>query len=306
MLEVSNLRKEYKNVTAVNDISFKVHPGKIFGLLGPNGAGKTTTIRTILNIIKPTSGSISFEGKPIDNNFNNLIGYLPEERGLYKKSKVIDIIAYFGELKNMNRTEAIKEGEEWLKKLSIPEYRNKKVEELSKGNQQKIQFIVSVIHNPKLLILDEPFSGFDPINQQLIKDTILTFVDSGKIIILSTHQMDTAEKLCSEIFLINKGKEVTSGTISDVKRKFGVNNIHIQFEGDGSVLKNNNKVLKVDYYSNFAEVTLPTDYNPSHFLKEIITSIEIKEFKVIEPTLHSIFIDVISEVGNKSKNGELK
>lgn len=304
MLEVKNLRKEYKNTVAVDNISFSVLPGKIFGLLGPNGAGKTTTIRAILNIIKPSSGSITFEGIPINNDFNNLIGYLPEERGLYKKSKVIDIIAYFGELKNLTRSQAIKEGENWLKRLSITEYRNKKVEELSKGNQQKIQFIVSVLHNPKLLILDEPFSGFDPINQQLIKDTILSFVDTGKIIILSTHQMETAEKLCSEIFLINKGKEVTSGKVSDVKRKYGFNNIHIQFEGDGSILKHHNKVLKVDYYSNFAEVILPNDYNPSLFLKEIINSIDIKEFKVIEPTLHSIFIDVISNEGKTKVNGE--
>jgi len=210
MLLVKNLTKKFKNSVAVNNLSFNVVPGKIFGLLGPNGAGKTTTIRTVLNIIKPTSGTIIFNGKPITNQFFNQIGYLPEERGLYRRSKVIDVLKYFAELKNLSSTKAIKTADNWLKRLKIEHYRNKRIEELSKGNQQKIQFITAVFHDPDLLILDEPFTGFDPINQQEIKELILSFVSSGKIIILSTHQMDTAEKLCDEILLMNNGKEVTS------------------------------------------------------------------------------------------------
>jgi ABC-2 type transport system ATP-binding protein len=298
MLVGENLVKEFNEVTAVNDISFKVEEGKIFGLLGPNGAGKTTTIRMILNIIKPSSGSIIFEGKPITDEFFNLIGYLPEERGLYKKSRVIDIIIYFAELKNMNKTSALKEADNWLKKLEIFHYRNKKLQELSKGNQQKVQFIISIIHNPNLLILDEPFSGFDPINQQEVKDTILSFVDTGKIVILSTHQMETAEKLCSDIFLINKGKEVCSGNLNKIKKNFGGNNIKIEFEGDGSFIKDLPFVKHIDNYKNYAEVQLNDNFHPYEFLKNVVDKIRINQFSVIEPTLNKIFIDVVKATSN--------
>jgi len=208
MLVVQNLRKEYTNTVAIDDITFTLQPGKIFGLIGPNGAGKTTTIRIILNIIKPTSGVVLFDGKPMDRSCQNITGYLPEERGLYKKSRTIDVIVYLASLKNISSHKALQLANDWLAKLDILEAKNKKIEELSKGNQQKIQFITSVIHDPKILILDEPFTGFDPINQQLIKETILSLANAGKIIVLSTHQMDLAEKLCNDIFLINNGKEV--------------------------------------------------------------------------------------------------
>ncbi|MEJ2614676.1 MAG: ATP-binding cassette domain-containing protein [Ignavibacteriaceae bacterium] len=298
MLIVENLVKEFSNVRAVNNISFKIEEGKIFGLIGPNGAGKTTTIRMVLNIIKPTSGSITFEGKPVTNEFFNVIGYLPEERGLYKKSKVIDSLLYFAELKNMSKKKALEEADYWLNKLEASEYRDKKLQELSKGNQQKIQFIISVIHNPKFLILDEPFTGFDPINQQLIKETILSFVDSGKIIILSTHQMETAEKLCSEIFLIDKGKEVISGSLNQIKKSYGGNNIKIEYSGDASFIKELPFVIQVDIYSNYAEIQLADGTAPGEFLKTLVDKINISSFSVIEPTLNKIFIDAVKE--NKS------
>jgi len=295
MLIVENLRKEYKNLVAVDNISFKVEEGRIFGILGPNGAGKTTTIRTVLNIIKPDSGKISFNGKPITNKFFNTMGYLPEERGLYKKSKVIDVILYFAGLKQMPRKKALLEAKSWLEKLEIGQYYDKKVEELSKGNQQKIQFIISVIHNPALLILDKPFTGFDPISQNLIKEMILSFVTSGKIIILSTHQMETAERLCSDILLINEGKEVYKGTLNNLKRNFGINTVKIEFEGDGGFISSLPVVKNVDRYSNYAEVHLNDDVNPSDFLKMIVNKIDIKNFSVLEPTLNKIFIDVIKQ-----------
>lgn len=295
MLSVKNLTKKFKNSVAVNNLSFNVVPGKIFGLLGPNGAGKTTTIRTVLNIIKPTSGTIIFNGKPITNQFFNQIGYLPEERGLYKRSKVIDVLKYFAELKNLSSTEAVKTADKWLAKLKITHYRNKRIEELSKGNQQKIQFITAVFHDPELLLLDEPFTGFDPINQQEIKELILSFVSSGKIIILSTHQMDTAEKLCDEILLINNGQEVTCGDLADIKKRFGGNNIKLQYSGSGEFLKSFPGVIQYDNYSNYAEVQLHDDVSPSEFLHKIIDKIEIKHFSVIEPTLNKIFIDLIKE-----------
>ncbi|HSL89581.1 MAG TPA: ATP-binding cassette domain-containing protein [Ignavibacteriaceae bacterium] len=295
MLKVTNLVKEYKDVTAVNNISFSVKPGKIFGLLGPNGAGKTTTIRTVLNIIKPTSGEITYNNKTIGQEFFNIIGYLPEERGLYKKSKVEDVLIYFAELKNLDKHTASGKIDEWLQRLNIIEYRNKKVEELSKGNQQKVQFISAVLHDPEILILDEPFSGFDPINQQQIRELISSFVDSGKYIILSTHQMETAEKMCSEIFLINKGKEVCSGELTEIKKRFSSNNIKLGFEGDAKFLSSDKRVLHYDHYNNYAEVQLNDDIKPSNFLKSIVDKLTITHFSVVEPTLNKIFIDVINQ-----------
>lgn len=295
MLSVENLVKEFQNTIAVNNISFRVEPGKIFGLLGPNGAGKTTTIRTVLNIIKPTSGKVLFNNEPITEDFFNHIGYLPEERGLYRKSKVIDVILYFAELKNMSRSEAIKKVDFWLEKLNIPHYRNSKIDELSKGNQQKIQFIISVIHDPKLLIFDEPFTGFDPINQQEIRELIFSFVSEGKIIILSTHQMETAEKLCSEIFLLNNGMEVTNGNLMKIKKEFGGNHVEIKFNGNASFISSLPEVIDFDSYNSYAEVHLQEDVKPSDFLKKIADQINITHFSVIEPTLNKIFIDLIKQ-----------
>ncbi|MFN3871659.1 MAG: ABC transporter ATP-binding protein [Ignavibacterium sp.] len=297
MLEVKNLIKTFGQVKAVDNLTFTVKPGKIFGMLGPNGAGKTTTIRTVLNIIKPNSGEVLLNQKPVTQELFNSIGYLPEERGLYKKSKVADVITYLAHLKGMNSSQIKVETDKWLKKLEIPHYKDRKVEELSKGNQQKIQFITAVIHNPELLIFDEPFSGFDPINQQLIKDVILDLLDNGKIIILSTHQMDTAEKLCNEILLINEGKEVLSGSLSDIKQKFGGNHIKFAYEGEIKFLNEMDEVLSFEIYSNEAEVHLKNDVKPEIFLRKIIDKVIIKQFSIIEPTLNKIFIDSI-----KNKN----
>ena len=299
MLVVENLRKEYKNIVAVDNISFKVEEGRIFGILGPNGAGKTTTLRAVLNIIRPTSGKITFNNKPITNEFLNTIGYLPEERGLYKRSKVTDVILYFAGLKKMPRNKALSEAKSWLKKLEIEQYADKKIEELSKGNQQKVQFIVSVVHDPDLLILDEPFTGFDPINQTLIKETILSFVTAGKIIILSTHQMETVEKLCSDILLINKGVELYLGSLANLKKNFGTNTVKIEFDGDAEFISSLNGVQNVDRYRNYAEVQLKDNIDPSEFLKMIVNKIKIKSFSVLEPTLNKIFIDVINQSYNQ-------
>ena len=302
MLIAENLTKDYKDITAVNNISFRVESGRIFGLLGPNGAGKTTTIRTILNIIKPTSGRILFEGETINDLFFNIIGYLPEERGLYKKSKTIDVILYFAQLKNMDKKTALSEAVQWLQKLDISQYRNKKIEELSKGNQQKVQFITAIIHNPRLIVLDEPFAGFDPLNQQLIREIIISLSGMGKTIILSTHQMDTAEKLCSDIFLINKGKEVCSGYMIDIKKRFGTNTIKIIFEGDGSFISSLPYVIRTEQSDSLSdkadtasslEVTLKEDIHPKDFLKDIMNQLSLTHFSVVEPSLHKIFIDVI-------------
>lgn len=293
MLAVNNLVKSYNNKMVVDNLSFKVHPGKIFGLLGPNGAGKTTTIRTILNIIKPTSGNILFDNKPITYEYYNMIGYLPEERGLYKRSKVIDVLIYFGGLKSVSKKDIIKLADYWLNKLNISEYRNKKIDQLSKGNQQKVQLIAAIIHNPKLLILDEPFTGFDPINQQEVKDLILSFVSEGKTIILSTHLMDLAEKLCEEILLIDVGKAISSGNLSDIKRNFGGNNIRLSIQGDYAALKQFHEILKIDIYNSYSDIQLKDDVEPSVFLKKIIENMNVSHFSIVEPSLNKIFIDLI-------------
>jgi len=295
MLTVNNLVKRFNSTLAVDNISFTVKPGKIFGLLGPNGAGKTTTIRTILNIIKPTSGEIIFNDNPISYEYYNVIGYLPEERGLYKRSKVIDVLVYFAALKNLSRKAAINSADTWLKKLNISEYRDKKIEQLSKGNQQKVQLIAAIIHNPSLLILDEPFTGFDPINQQEVKDLILSFVSEGKTIILSTHQMELAEKLSEDILLINKGRSVSSGKLSEIKKNFGGNNIRLGFSGNNISLSHFPEIIKYDNYNNYSEIQLKEDIIPSEFLKKMIEKIEVNHFSIVEPSLNKIFIDLIKK-----------
>jgi ABC-2 type transport system ATP-binding protein len=295
MLIVKNLVKRFNSIVAVDNLSFTVNPGKIYGLLGPNGAGKTTAIRTILNIIKPSSGEIIFDGNPITYEYYNIIGYLPEERGLYKRSKVIDVLIYFATLKNVNKKDAIRLADIWLKKLNIYNYREKKIEQLSKGNQQKVQLIAAIIHNPRLLILDEPFTGFDPINQQEVKNIILSFLSEGKTIILSTHQMDLAERLCDEILLINNGKEVCAGKLSDIKKRFGGNNIRLGFKENGISLRDFPEIVKFDSYSNYTDIQLRDDIIPSHFLKKLIEKIEVYHFSIIEPTLNKIFIDLIKD-----------
>ena len=295
MLTVNKLVKRFNSTLAVDNISFIVKPGKIFGLLGPNGAGKTTTIRTILNIIKPTSGEIIFNDNPISYEYYNVIGYLPEERGLYKRSKVIDVLVYFAALKNLSRKAAINSADTWLKKLNISEYRDKKIEQLSKGNQQKVQLIAAIIHNPSLLILDEPFTGFDPINQQEVKDLILSFVSEGKTIILSTHQMELAEKLSEDILLINKGRSVSSGKLSVIKKNFGGNNIRLGFSGNNISLSQFPEIIKYDNYNNYSEIQLKEDIIPSEFLKKMIEKIEVNHFSIVEPSLNQIFIDLIKK-----------
>jgi ABC-2 type transport system ATP-binding protein len=299
MLIVKNLVKKFNSTLAVDNLSFTVNPGKIFGLLGPNGAGKTTTIRTILNIIKPTDGEIIFDGKPITYEYYNLIGYLPEERGLYKRSKVIDVLVYFAALKNLSKSDATSFAHSWLKKLNILEYRDKKIEQLSKGNQQKVQLIAAILHNPRLLILDEPFTGFDPINQQEVKDLILSLLSEGKTIILSTHQMDLAEKLCEDILLIDKGRAVSSGKLSEIKKNFGGNNIRLGFTSDNTFLTQFPEIIKFDNYNNYSEIQLKDEIIPSEFLKKLIGKIEVNHFSIIEPTLNKIFIDLIKENSGK-------
>jgi ABC-2 type transport system ATP-binding protein len=301
MLSVANLRKTYDTVVAVDGVSFEAQRGELFGLLGPNGAGKTTTIRTVLNIIAPDSGTISFDGKPFSPEMWNIIGYLPEERGLYRKSKILSTIVYFAALKGIAEREAKPIAYQWLDRFGLKESAHRKVEELSKGNQQKVQLIISILHNPKLLILDEPFAGFDPVNQILLKDILLELRQQNVAIVFSTHQMEQVEKMCDNICLINKGKPVLSGSLRDIKNKYGKNSLRIEYEGDGEFLKKSPLVKRADVYQNYAELELTDIHKSRELLSRLGDKLDLRKFEIVEPSLNSIFIDVVGPPPNSEE-----
>lgn len=292
MLKVTSLRKTFDTVVAVDGVSLEVQRGELFGLLGPNGAGKTTTIRTVLNIIAPDSGTITFDGKPFSPEMWNIIGYLPEERGLYRKSKVISTILYFAALKGISDRDAKPIAYQWLDRFGLKESAQRKVEELSKGNQQKVQIIISLLHRPQLLTLDEPFAGLDPVNQILLKDVLLELRQQNVAIIFSTHQMEQVEKMCDNICLINKGKPVLSGSLREVKKKYGTNSLRIEYEGDGEFLKRSPLVKRADVYQNYAELEL-VDIHKSRELLSELDELDLRKFEIIEPSLNSIFLHVV-------------
>jgi ABC-2 type transport system ATP-binding protein len=293
MLKVTHLRKAYETVVAVDNVSLEVQRGELFGLLGPNGAGKTTAIRTVLNIIAPDTGSITFDGKPFSPEMWNIIGYLPEERGLYRKSKILNTILYFASLKGMTERDAKPAAFQWLERFGLKDSAHRKVEELSKGNQQKVQLIISILHHPQLLILDEPFSGLDPVNQILLKDVLMDLRQQNVAIIFSTHQMEQVEKMCDNICLINKGKEVLSGSLRDVKKRYGTNSLKLEYEGDGEFLKKLPNVKRADVYQNYAELELTDPAGSRAILSKLDDKLNLRKFEIVEPSLNSIFINVI-------------
>lgn len=293
MIKAENLRKKYSTMLAVDDVSLEVHRGRIFGLIGPNGAGKTTTIRMLLNIISPDEGKITFDGVPFSQRIQDRIGYLPEERGIYKKNKLLDTILYFASLRGVQSGAAKKAALEWLRRFDLEQYVKRKVEELSKGNQQKVQFIISILHNPDYIVLDEPFSGLDPLNQILLKEILQELKQQGKAIIFSTHQMDSAEKLCDEICLINRGKIVLEGSLREVKQKFGKDAVHVEFVGDGAFISDLPNVKTATVYENYAELQLKSNVSTRDLLPAISSKVEIRKFEFIEPSLNSIFLDVV-------------
>ncbi len=293
MLKVINLRKEYDSVVAVDGVSLEVKRGELFGLLGPNGAGKTTIIRSILNIIQPDKGEIYFDGEPFTNKTWNIVGYLPEERGLYRKSKIISTILYFAALKGLSPKQAKPLAFYWLERFGLKNEYHRKVEELSKGNQQKVQLIISILHNPRLLILDEPFTGLDPVNQILLKDILMELRQKGVAIIFSTHQMEQVEKMCDNICLINKGKLVLSGELSEIKKHYGTNSVHLEFEGNGEFLKDVPYVQRADVYQNYAELELADISKSTELLANLNGKLLLRKYEIVEPSLNSIFINVV-------------
>ncbi|MBX3044175.1 MAG: ATP-binding cassette domain-containing protein [Candidatus Kapabacteria bacterium] len=306
ILKVEGISKTFGTYRAVNNVSFTVEEGRIFGLLGPNGAGKTTTIRMITNILYPDSGKIEIMGKPTGAEMQNILGYLPEERGLYKKLKVIDQLIYFARLKQISRADAIKRSKEWLAKMGASGWENKKIEELSKGMQQKVQFISTILHDPPVMILDEPFSGFDPINTELLKSVILEMKQAGKTIILSTHVMAQVEQMCDDLVLINKGNVVLSGGVRQVKASYGKNTVVMEYDGDPNFLKEIDGIKINDITSHRVEFKLEDpDLTTNQILQTAMNNnVTIYKFEKVEPSLHEIFIEVVGQENMKGAQNE--
>lgn len=300
ILSAQNIVKQYASHKALDNVSLEIPTQSIFGLLGPNGAGKTSLIRIINQITGPDAGQVLFEGRPITPADVEKIGYLPEERGLYKKMAVGEQALYLAQLKGMKKSEAKQKLKQWFQKFEIDAWWNKKVEELSKGMQQKVQFIVTVLHEPKLLILDEPFSGFDPINANIIKDEILKLKQQGSTILFSTHNMGSVEELCDNIALINKSKKILDGSVKDIRKQFKTNTFEIQFEGnmmafthalwiDAELLEHSN-----DGDQGVARVRLKGKATSNDVLQGIIPAVKIQSFKEIIPSMNDIFISQVN------------
>lgn len=289
-LYVENATKKFGNFTAVDGISLKVERGQMNGFLGANGAGKTTTFRMILGLLEPTHGAVSWNGKSITYGTSPEIGYLPEERGLYPKMKVEDQLVYLAELRRMPKQEAKREVAVWLERFEVPHYASKKVEELSKGNQQKIQLIASLLHKPSLLILDEPFSGLDPVNVEMLKSAILDFQKEGATIVFSSHRMDHVEELCDDISILDKGKMVLSGSIREVKRSFGKQNVRIKTDGDMSALAEIAGVEKYKKTHDGALFQITNEATAQTILAESMKVGPLRHFAIEEPSLEEIFI----------------
>lgn len=292
LLDVQDICKTFGNFKAVDSVRFKVEPGKIYGLLGPNGAGKTTTIRMIMNILIPDSGTISLFDQPISDKTKSRIGYLPEERGIFQKMKVRELLTFFTELHGLPAAQGKKLAAEWLEKLELSAWADKKVEELSKGMQQKLQFASTILHNPELIILDEPFSGLDPVNVNLIKDIMLEIKESGKTIIFSTHMMEAAEKLCDDILMIQNGVKVLDGPINQIREQYGKHSLRLEYSGDVRFIQKSKAVKSIHDYSNSAEIELHNGFSVNDLLQDLLPKIQIHSLVSRQSSLNEIFLQL--------------
>jgi len=289
--------KRFDTLTAVDNLSLRIREGAVFGLLGPNGAGKTTSLRMIMQVLIPDEGSIQVLGEPVSERSQDRIGYLPEERGLYTKMKVGDHLRFLGALKGLSEGEAMKRARAWLERLELSQWLDKKVQDLSKGMQQKVQFIATVIHKPPLLILDEPFAGLDPVNASLIKDIMLELREQGSTIILSTHRMEQVEMMCDAICLVNKGCNVLSGELRAIKKSYGKNTLRIEYSGDGEFLEAGGLLDHVNHFGAVVEARLKPGADPQEILKAAVErDVRISRFELVEPPLNDIFIEKVGVV----------
>ncbi len=296
VVELAGVTKAYESKVAVNNLSLSIEAGQMFGLLGPNGAGKTSSIRMMMGITIPDSGAIRLFGRPFARESLDRVGYLPEERGLYKKMKVIEQLVFFGQLHGLHAAEARKRAIEWARRIEIDESLEKKTEELSKGMQQKIQFIASLLHDPGLIVMDEPFSGLDPVNAKLLEQTLIDLKEQGKAVLFSTHRMDQVEKLCDSICLIDKGEAVLSGKMREIKSRYERNHLIVEFEGSPEFLKSDG-IAEARNFADHAEIRLKPHADAQKLLQEASAMAKIYRFELVEPSLEEIFI---STVGGKA------
>ncbi len=292
-LELQNVSKSYDSVVAVDDLSLTIPEGQIFGLLGPNGAGKTTTIRMMVGIIMPDAGVVRIFGEPLERRHLREVGYLPEERGLYRKARVQDLLLYLGQLNGLTRGDALRAAREWAERLEIAQWLGRRVEELSKGMQQKIQFIAAMIHHPRFIIMDEPFAGLDPVNTANLMEILLELQRAGRTILFSTHRMDQVERLCETICLIERGKSVLQGRLSDLKARFGRRDVRIAYEGDGRFLADHRLVATHTDRGNCVELRLAGDADAQELLRRAAANGKGTRFELMEPSLEEIFIQVV-------------
>ena len=305
-IQVKNISKSFGDTKAVNNVSFEVESGRIFGLLGPNGAGKTTTIRMINYIMPQDEGEIIINDIPVSERTQKMIGYMPEERGLYKKMKVGEQLMYLAQLKGLSAADAREKIKYWLKRFSAYDWHSKVVGELSKGMSQKIQFIATIVHNPDIYIFDEPFSGLDPINSELLKEIIIELRDSGKSVLFSTHRMEQVEQMCDDICLFNNGKVVLTGNLGKIKKDFGKNTVLIEFRGDAGFLDELENVRINNRSTNFAEIRILDGQNHQDILQNAMTGADIHKFQLVEPSLNEIFISTVGEDNIKTEGEKLK
>ena len=304
-IRLTDVSKSFGDTTAVRDLDLVVPRGSIYGLLGPNGAGKTTTIRIIMDILGPDHGQVEVFGRRVDDEARTRIGYLPEERGLYQKMSVLDHVVFLGVLKGMDRAAAREEGERWLERFDLTDWTGEDVDTLSKGMQQKVQFISTILHDPDLLILDEPFSGLDPINVDLLKEIVLEKHRRGTTILFSTHQIEDAERLCDRVCMIAGARKVLDGEVSEVKRSFGGKEVALRFEGEGGFLEEVPAVRRVVDHGRYLEVRLNDDADPQELLSRAVDAgVRIQHFELMDPPLREIFLEMARQKGMEEEAEE--
>jgi len=299
-IRLRGVTKTFSGHVAVNELSLDVPRGSVFGLLGPNGAGKTTTLRMVMNIFAPDAGTIEILGRPSDHAARDRIGYMPEERGLYPRMVLEEQLVFMAAIKGVGRKEAARRLGPWLERLGLADWRKKKVNELSKGMQQKAQFIATVLHEPEVLIMDEPMSGLDPVGMDVMREVMLDLHRKGATIVLSSHQMEAVERLCDRVALINRGQKVLDGSVAEVKARHGKNTVVLAFDGDGAFLGALPGVAKVTDFGQYVEVRLQDGADPQPLLREAASRLRLRRFEIVEPSLHDIFVETVTKDGKEA------